>query len=399
VEHILALGLTLVVSSAAVVPPELSPWEQFPVVELAEDIPGVETVTLLTLWRLDCGNDAETLVGRIVSAAPGRDGCTLLLDAQLAHVLVVGPDGVVERTVGKPGDGPGDLPGAYRAFQLSDGRIGVTGGAPALAIQVGGMGRIVLLDRMGNPAGTWYAAGDPGTRPISSVRELRCANDHILSASQRMNVSATRSGRVLELATIDPVAGTRSIVARLVFADEMSDASIREADFYEPFADGRCDISTTGRVAFAPLRNQWQAVIVDPSGEGIVLERPWEPVSRSPEELAAAQAALGTADHHGLFKNRPSVGRLRWRPNGNLWIEVPGVELASGSLACFDELDPAGRLLRRIVVRGPGDREHDQLVVMENGQFALLRGFKADKTVESVEPVSTEVLLLGIADH
>ncbi len=382
----------LLVSIATAAPVEISTWQNYRTINISAEAPTTETITLVPVWTLDCGKDAAELVGTIVSAAPGLDGRTLLLDSQLVQVLVIDPAGKVERTVGRPGDGPGDLPGAYRAFQLSDGRIGVAAGAPAMTLQFGGTGKIILLDQAGDPAGRWYGAGDPAEMPVSSVRKMRCANDHVLTASQQTAMSAAGMSHVFELAVLKPDAGDRTVVVRSVFVPEMNSARVKESSAYEPFAYGRCDISVGGRVVFAPVRNQWLVVISEPNGEGFCLERPWRPAPRSKADLRKAQAAMGDPDQDSLFKNKPAVGRVRWRPDGRLWVEVLAEDPTA--FATFDEFSPVGELQRRVQIKANGDREHDVLIIMENGRFALLRGFKPGAAEDSDQSVQTEVLLL-----
>jgi hypothetical protein len=61
----------------------LEPWRDWPVRQVAAEAPITEIVTLREVWRLDCGEDSEHLVGRITAAAPGPDGSVLLIDRQL----------------------------------------------------------------------------------------------------------------------------------------------------------------------------------------------------------------------------------------------------------------------------------------------------------------------------
>jgi len=383
-------------STTFATPPEIQTWQQYPTTEVPEAIPAQKIIHLSPIWTLDCGLDSEVMVGDIVAITPGINGHTLLLDSQLVQVLVLNPEGIVANTVGQPGEGPGDFSGAYRLFQLQDGRIGVTGGAQAPAF-IMGRGNIVLINPEGEPAGVWHAAGPPGSYPLSTAREIRCANDHLLVASQYLEMNETMAGTVSELSLLDPLNGERQIIGRRVFEQEMSNLDFPEAEFYEPFAYGRCDISLDGRIAYAPIRDQWLVVIRDPDGEGVLLERSWPTLPRSKSEIEAMQKTLAMPDQGGLCKTKPVVGRIRWRPDGKLWVEAVGVELVPGAFACFDEFDPSGVWLRRVQIIAPGEREYDELKIMENGQFGLLRGFKKAAGTETTEDLKTEVLLLEIS--
>ncbi len=387
------LSAIAVVSAAA--PAPITPWTEWPVLSVPADSPADVTLRPAVVWRLDCGAEAETVVGRIVAAAPGLAGRTLLVDNQLTNVLVIGPKGEIERTVGQPGEGPGDLPGAWRAFQLDDGRIGVAEGAPAFGILYGGAGKIILLDEAGDPAGRWWAAGDTGTRPISAVRELRCAGNVVLTATMRGEMAPGSFTSVLEMSLLHQPDGARELIARLLNEDKMSSRKINEGDYYEPFAGGRCDLSAKGQVAFAPDRDRWFVVVREPDGTGRALSREWPAIPRTPAARAEIITVLGGGDGCEALPDHPALGRIRWRPNGNLWVEPMGVEPAPGAFACFDEFTPAGELLHRVQLVLPGDPAQDMLAIMEDGRFVLLRGFRPTADEDETTAPQTEVILLA----
>ncbi|MGD9548639.1 MAG: hypothetical protein AB7V45_14020 [Candidatus Krumholzibacteriia bacterium] len=371
-------------------------WSSYRVVEAPEAPPFEADLETEVLWRLDCGVDSGTVVGRIETAAPGPEGTVLLGDVQLVRILEVGPDGTVQRIAGRPGDGPGDLPGAYRVFGLADGRLGACEGAPAGAIQFGGTGRIVMIDREDQPAGFLLGAGEPGSLPVASVRELRCAAGRLLISSSGMKVGKDGAFRIQELAEIDPGGGDRTVLTGRTVPENMSDMTIDERSYFEPFASGRCDISGEGRVALAPERDQWLVVIRDPGGDGLVLHREWALRRRSKEEVQAVRQDLGgTEDCHAL-DTHPAVGRIRWRPDGRLWVEPPGVEPRPGAAACFDEFDAEGRLVRRIHLLVDGFTAGDRMVLMEDGRLALLRGFGNEAEAGDAGGPEPEVVLLAV---
>lgn len=375
---------------------DASPWSRYPEVVVPQAVIKSETLTLKEQWVLGCGASSEQVIGEIVSVAPGAGGRVLLVDRQLARAWSVGPTGEIIGHVGRKGEGPGDLQGAYRALQLDDGRIGICGGAPAMTSQFGGTGKIVFYDSEGNPAGQIFGAGDPGEMPMSSLRELRYSRGNLLTSSHRLKYTKDGLTRVFELAILELVDGGRSVVASDSSSGELIDGKLHESDLFEPYAYGRCDISTEGRVAFAPARNQWTVVIANPDRTGVVLVRSWQSVPRTSGSKEAALQALGGAEMAVVEKDEPAIGRIRWRPNGRLWVEPFGINPEPGAFACFDEFSPAGQYLRRIQLVVHGNRAKDELKLMEDGRIVLLRGFKkvTDRgdAIDSAEP---EVVLLG----
>lgn len=389
--HIVLPVMALATISTAGVAPTPHDWDSWRTVSAPIDPPSVLTIRTRTLWRLDCSQDAEELIGNIVAVAPGLRDSTLLLDGQMNRVLVVSPQGSIARVFGRKGDGPGDLPGAYRLFQLRDGRIGVCGGAPALSIQFGGTGKIVLLDPWNQPAGVWYGAGDPGAMPVCSIRELRCAADHILISSNGLIVGKQGAMRRQEIAVIAEADGARTVITHREFPENMRSRHVEERTHFEPFAQGRCDISATGRIAFAPERDKWRVVVRDPDGTGFVIARSWQPVKRTKEQKEAVWKALGGTDDCIAMDTEPAIGRIRWRPDGRLWVEPAGVVLESGAMACFDEFDGRGHYLRRILLAAPDAGPAGALLIMSDGRLVLLRGFESLEENEGVDP---EVVLL-----
>jgi hypothetical protein len=93
--------------------------------------------------------------------------------------------------------------------------------------------------------------------------------------------------------------------------------------------------------------------------------------------------------------HEPAVGRVRWRPDGRLWVEPGATAPADGVVASFDELTADGTLLRRVHLVAPGADPGDRLIVMEDGRFVLLRGFAPD-TDEGQLDLMPEAALLAI---
>lgn len=311
----------------------------------------------------------------MVAAAPGLDGRVLLVDAQMERVLVVSPSGTIERLVGKPGEGPGEISGAYRAVQLADGRIGVAAGAEQLTFAFGTRGEIVFYDRSDRPDGVLAVAGEPGDVPMSVVRELRHAGGRILVATYRTRISPPRFIAIRELILLEPVTGTREVIARDLYPSALDDIMAREQDLFEPFASGRCDIDPVGRVAYAPERDRWLVAVREPDGSGFVVERSWLPVRRSPEAMERIEELLGGGDRCHPLDHEPAIGLVRWRPDGCLWVEPVGARLPVGAVACFDELAPDGSLRRRVYLEVSGGTDPGHLELLEDGRILLFEGF------------------------
>ena len=370
----------------------ITPHTAWPTRPVPERAPAEVTLPLQQIWRLECGDNSEPLIGDIVSVAAAPDGRVLLVDGQLCHVLVVSAQGKVERTVGRCGDGPGELTGAFRAVSLPDGRMGIADGGDAPGIKFGARGNIVILDRDDLPAGELMAGGDPGGVPVCVPRDVRSATGRVLAVTYRAQVQPPKMTSVLELSLLDAASGEREIVARQLHSLALGQPVTDERDTYEPFASGRCDLSATGRLAMAPERDRWLVAVREVDGAGFVLERPWRSVDRGPAAKEEARRQLGSDTAH-IFETEPAIGLVRWRPDGHLWVEPLGAELPPGVVACFDEFTPDGALVRRVSLAVPGAAADARLLVLEDGRLALLEGFGREPSEEAGDLAPAVTLL------
>jgi hypothetical protein len=254
-------------------------------------------------------------------------------------------------------------------------------------------GDMVFLDNSGDPAGSWYLAGEPSGVPAYTVRDVRAALPYILVATSHTVFSPNGEMTGLrELALVTAPAGTREVVA----AEQRTLGSptedyVHERDWFEPYAGGRCDIDVSGRIAFAPVRDRWLVCLRKLDGDGVCLERTWTATTRTEKQIAAAMEG-DEGPRESVLDSEPAIGRVRWRPDGMLWVEPAGVTPAAGALACFDEVSADGQLRRRVRVKTLDMIPGDELLLLEDGRFVVLRGFgKAEEDPAAVRP---EVILL-----
>ena len=323
-------------------------WSDWPTIGIKIESKEPVTLNFGVRWKQNCSLDSGELIGKISSAAPGSNGRIFLLDEQLTQVIIMSSHGQIEGTFGQPGEGPGDLPGSYRLLELSDGRIGVCGGVEAPNFLLGGSSKIVLLNQKFEPAGQWLCIGDRSTMLVATIRELRCSKDNVLISSTGAIFDEGIVTQIQELAAIDPLDGVRTVISQRKIKTDLADGKIIEGADYNPYAYRRCDISNTGRVAFAPERDSWQVVIRNTDGTGIVLKREWDQLKRTKAQKKAMWKSMGGIEACVVLDHEPAIASVRWRPNGNLWVEPFGAKYRDGALVCFDVFSPSGEYLRRL---------------------------------------------------
>jgi len=101
---------------------------------------GVQTQPLTELWRVG-GEDEEVFFGTIFSVLTDQDGNVYLLDGQLNQIEVYSPGGEHLRTLGREGEGPGEVRRAQDRLNLPGGRIRAVEQIP---------GKIVAFERDGS---------------------------------------------------------------------------------------------------------------------------------------------------------------------------------------------------------------------------------------------------------
>jgi hypothetical protein len=112
---------------------------------------GVVKVSLDEMWRIGGEDDEENLLGVVNQALVDEEGNVYLLDIQLVEVQVFDAEGMYLRSLGKRGDGPGEVRNAFGAVFMPDGNLGLIQGFP---------GRVVKVDHEGLPAGELKIGGD-----------------------------------------------------------------------------------------------------------------------------------------------------------------------------------------------------------------------------------------------
>lgn len=140
----------------------------------------VAVVQLEKLWEIGVSSEAdEELFGVIADIAVDESGRVYLFDLQLEEIKVFSSTGEYVRTIGRPGEGPGDFSAARSFFLLPDAKLCLIQDHPL---------RMTLFDLQGNPAGQ--------LRPLEAIGD----GDHFLP-------NAVSRGGILVVASYDNVTG------------------------------------------------------------------------------------------------------------------------------------------------------------------------------------------------
>ena len=367
---LLAAGLFVAVPARA---------DEVPVVRAA-DTPaeGTRDLTFQPRWTAGGEDDAETILGVVGRVLSGPDGQVLVLDSQLAQVTVFSPDGSVVRTLGRQGDGPGEVQNAGDMLLLPDGTVGIVQLFP---------GKIVKLHPDGTPAGTFQPGGAEAAA-AGGFNVLVRGKTHgdrggLVGIRQQFAQGKLSQTRFLAVYTAD---GTllAELLTRAVALD-FSNLVLDEKE--QDFCWERWDFLPDGGVVAAPERDRYTLTFYSPAGEPVRrVERAYPPLRREPQDLERQRALLKA---QGRFypspprvvvaETEPAVEQVIVRDDGAVWV-LSGrgmLDNPAGVLATYDVYDTAGRFLRRVAVHGEGDPRDDYLYLLDGNRAALVRGLRS----------------------
>jgi hypothetical protein len=350
-----------------------------PVIDLPAEAPAQRAVDLEEIWRID-GDDEDVLLGIIFDAVRGPDGAVYLIDRQLSQVVVMSPDGEFTGTLGRQGEGPGELNNPHGLFLLDGGQVGVIQGFP---------GRITLINPDDTPGGVINVGGDAREGGFVFVRELRACAGALVGTRGRavFDMEKGTNATVETFAVMDLDGADRTVLMEHSRENDMSRFVFDEAAAFSAFSTWNCG---PGEVIYTvPEHQAWTIEARDFAGVLLrTLTRPFETRKRTgedKEELAADMVVVingvrqevenKALDHDAAIDavHVASDGRLFVR---SCWQRRP--RLAEGVADRFDVVTPDGAFIEELTLRFPGfDREVDRLIFMDGEHYVLVKNFDA----------------------
>ncbi len=306
------------------------------------------------------------------------EGNILLIDRQLSQVLVISPDGELLDTLGREGEGPGEMRRPHSIF-VTDDRIGIVQGFP---------GKVVFLDREGLPAGEMRIGGEAAEGGFNFTRELRFNGDVVVVQTGR-GVFDTDSGKQSTHTTLTVMDLDGNVLADLVEHDEERDLGrfvFNEEDAWAEYASWA--VSPQGLVCTTAERDAWNVNVRDLEGNLLrTLHRPLELRKRTQEdkdELVSGMRVVinGRAQEieNQALDTDPAITDLEFAADGRLFVTTcwnDDDRLAAGVAGCFDVVSAEGEYLEELKLTFPGyDPQHDAVIFLDGIHFLVLRNFE-----------------------
>ena len=403
-----ALSLVLAAAPSPAAPPTAAPTQ---VDNGPNPAAPLQTMPMEELWRIGGVDDDENLLGVIGKVLADDAGNLYLLDMQLTEVLVYDSEGTYLHSLGKRGDGPGELRFLADGLFLPDGTFGLVQAFP---------GRIVKVDLAGLPAGEIRPGGDdPAQGGFFAIQRADAAGGEIVASGMKISRGETSRTMTNFIGRIGADGSEGPHLAESVNVRDFGNQRVVEKDEYFPHQGGWA-LAPDGRVVVAPARNAYRLEVHGPDGQvTMVITRQYEPVKRTGPELERAKAMMmpwrrrGREDIDFVMEGtEPDILQLRFADDGRLWV-LPsrGVRgQAAGIHSTWDVFDRAGRFERQVAFQCGADGRKDaiffpggDLVVIVKEYTEALWAFQGrgqdnpDAAPETGDPSPLEVVCYRIA--
>ncbi len=363
----------------------------------------VETMPMEELWRIGGLDDDENLLGVVNKVFADDEGLLYLLDIQLTEVQVYDAEGIYVRSLGKRGDGPGELRFVTDALILPDGNVGLVQPFP---------GKIVKVDREGVPAGEVRPGGDDPTKGgFFAVRTAASVGDDLVISGLKISrgeTSRTATNFIGQLG-LDGAEGKHYIEA--VNVREFGNRQVVEKDEFFPHENGWA-LAPDGRVVIAPVRNEYRLEVHGPDGTPqLVITREYESVKRTTAALERAEAMMMPWRRRNRSRidfvmedTEPDILQFHVAADGRIWV-LPSrgiVNQPEGVHSTWDIFSTAGEFERQVAFTCAADSQNDALffpggdlvVVVKEHKEALwaFQGRGAENPEEETEELEASPL-------
>ena len=346
----------------------------------AEPDHGRETLELEELWRVG-GDDDELFFGLVGQVRVDETGNVLLLDEILSQVFVLDQEGELINTLSRLGDGPGETRDPNDMVLLPDGRVGLATS-----------GRLVTLDRNGDPAGDIVVnRGGPSHGGIVVLTSVHFGGGNMVFGC--MDLAQNQ-------ATGSPTRET-ALARYNQQGDRLVTYNRRDCQFgFQPFAFSekknleydmyRVGVGPDGRVYCATEYDPYRIMVFNVDGTvDRVVEREYVPVERTSEEYDDIFSLFDTLLRRGVpppyeltvGRNEPAIcwkqKGLQIATDGRLWI-LPSSGVRNqpkGIFQTFDVFSQDGHFEKQVSIPGEGDPRDDAVFLAGANHLVRVMGF------------------------
>jgi hypothetical protein len=336
---------------------------------------GTQQKTLRELWRAG-GEDDDVFFGSVNQVCGDAAGNIYLLDIQLTEVYKYDAQGEMQTTLGRQGEGPGEVRNVNDMTLLPDGTLGFGQAFP---------GKIVKVGTDGTPGGSVPLGTDAtGNNRIVVLLSTRSGGPGLAVAG--MYWSFDEPGIMSQNIFLKGLNLDGSLGADFLAKDypiEMNNFIFSEGNF--DFVWKRFDLTPTGEVVFAPGREDYEVKVCALDGTPrLRFTRDYETVKRNKTEMGQARMSAESTSRqfgrevHGIEveETEPAVTHLCVQDDGSIWVRTGRGDFRNrqGVLTTYDVFDGDGHFRRQVELLGPGHAANDEIYLLPNDRVVVVQG-------------------------
>ena len=378
---------------------------------LAQDVPvamhdgppeqGTVPLELEELWRAGGMDDEDIIFGQTPDIICDKAGHTFVLDHQLCQVAVFSAEGELLRTIGREGDGPGELRQPMGLAMLGDDLLGIGIGFP---------GKVVTMRLDGTPVGTLYPIGVPSEGNIGVMMSLQAADGWLCAGGARLMFTSPEDASSLRFLSAAPL-GQEDFTRLLEKTNPLDPL----AHLYDEAADYYWDLSWAlgpeGTLYVPRDRDRYEISVFGSDGTlQRVFGRQTPSRKRSQEEKDRVRPIINVNNAQQdrdwqICDTDPAISRIAYNfDDDTVWVLTPGgsSEQPEGILETWDVFSPDGRYLRRVPIPLGHEMNEGTSFLVGGGRLIVLRGStsapgESDEELEAEEePEPLEVICYRI---
>lgn len=340
----------------------------------AEPAEGLKTLAMTELWRAG-GEDDEIFFGRIGAVRTGPNGDVYLLDSQLAEIQVYSASGEHLRTLGREGDGPGEMRNPSDMFITADGVVNAIQSMP---------GRVVKLTPDGLPAGVaTYSQGPDNAGQFAVLIASRAAGPDMVLAGIRMVFSGGVNQQTYFLARCDQDGKQKATMLEKKHEVNMAAFSLDEAQM--DFVWGRLAVGPEGQVYAGPERNAYLINEYDASGALVrTISREYTSPPRNERQQKLTRQIIEAVGANypvppqeiTIEDTEPVLNNLMVTGDGMIWVQTSNGNQnpPDGTWVVMDVFAPDGKFTYQVALKGDHDAARDAIYIQPNGNVIVVVG-------------------------
>ncbi|PID80855.1 hypothetical protein CSB20_05375 [bacterium DOLZORAL124_64_63] len=335
---------------------------------------GLVKAQLKELWRLG-GEDDDVFFGTIARVTQDAEGRFYILDGQLSEAHIFSPDGEFIITVGREGEGPGEMRQPSDMFLTPDGNINCLTGFP---------GKVISITPDNVAAGTTQLRKDGQPMPFGVlIRGLATSKGLLLGGIRMEFTSNGISNQNYFLAHCDREGNLLNTLAAKQHVIDYPQFTLSEKDM--DFIWQRMDTDGNDRLYMAVDRDRYSYQVMDLEGNvEMIVNREFQAPKRTARQKKTAELIIdAVAKYHPrplqdktILKTEPAIGNLTVTRDGRVWIApaVQDSQLPEGTWALLDVFGPDGVYQKQVALEGHFDRNRDAAMIMPDGKLIVVTG-------------------------